>query len=60
MVARFERLYVKKYPPDAYRKEVQGMVRALQERYGLTRRAESDVENGVEKESEAEQVGFAW
>src|SRR5947207_4462126 len=38
MRPRFEKLYVKKYPPDWYRKEVQGMVRILQERYGLSRR----------------------
>ena len=38
MAPRFERLYAKKYPPDAYRNEVQAMVRVLQERYGLSRR----------------------
>jgi len=38
MRPRFEKLYVKKYAPDWYRKEVQGMVRILQERYGLSRR----------------------
>ena len=41
MLPRFERLYVKKYPPDAYRKEVQAMVRTLQQRYGVTRREEA-------------------
>ena len=60
MVPRFERLYVKKYPPDAYRKEVQGLVRALQERYGLTRRREANQEDVVAEPGEAEQVGFAW
>ena len=40
MAPRFERLYAKKYPPDAYRKEVQGMVRVLQARYGLGKREE--------------------
>src|SRR4051794_31933188 len=35
MRPRFERLYTKKYPPEGYRKEIQGMVRVLQERYGL-------------------------
>ena len=38
MQPRFERLYTKKYPPEGYRKEIQGMVRVLQERYGLRRR----------------------
>jgi DNA repair photolyase len=59
MAPRFERLYVKKYPPEAYRKEVQGMVQLLQARYGLNKR-----ERGHEPESsdrgEPEQVGFAW
>jgi DNA repair photolyase len=62
MLPRFERLYVKKYAPEAYRKEVQGMVRALQERYGLTRRDDTSQNQPVEVEAEAEtvQVGFAW
>ena len=38
MLPRFERLYQKKYPPEAYRKEVKGMVRLLQQRYGMARR----------------------
>jgi hypothetical protein len=60
MVPRFERLYVKKYAPEAYRKEVQGLVRALQERYGLTKRGAASREDVVEEQAEAEQVGFAW
>ena len=60
MLPRFEKLYVKKYPPDAYRKEVQAMVRVLQERYGLTRRRDANREEPVEQEPEQEQVGFAW
>src|SRR5687767_11698382 len=38
MRPRFERLYTRKYPPDAYRKEIKAMVRVLQDRYGLRRR----------------------
>ena len=60
MLPRFERLYAKKYPPDAYRKEVQGLVRALQDRYGLTRRGEGNDEEIAAEKVEAEQVGFAW
>jgi DNA repair photolyase len=60
MVPRFERLYVRKYPPQAYRKEVQGLVRALQDRYGLTKRGESNPAEVVEEQTEVEQVGFAW
>jgi DNA repair photolyase len=62
MKPRFERLYAKKYPPDAYRKEVQAMVHVLQDRYGLRKRKEADAERApaVEAPSESEQVGFAW
>jgi DNA repair photolyase len=61
MRPRFEKLYVKKYPPDAYRKEVQAMVRVLQQRYGLNKRQEADTESGSAPASqEPEQVGFAW
>ena len=61
MKPRFERLYVKKYPPEAYRKEVQSMVRVLQERYGLQKRKEANAEHGSrEAPLESEQVGFAW
>jgi DNA repair photolyase len=60
MRPRFERLYVKKYPPEAYRKEVQSMVRVLQERYGLRQRKEADAEHTPAAASHDEQVGFAW
>jgi hypothetical protein len=62
MQPRFERLYTMKYPPDAYRKEVQGMVRVLQERYGLLKRGGAD-DNGdrvPEHRENMEQVRFAW
>src|SRR5919204_837158 len=42
MRPRFEKLYVKKYPPDWYRKEIQGMVRVLQDRYGVSRRESAE------------------
>jgi len=60
MQPRFEKLYAKKYAPEAYRREVQGLVRALQERYGLTRRGETSANPIAETQAEAEQVGFAW
>ena len=60
MRPRFEKLYAKKYPPDAYRKEVQGMVRALQQRYGLTNRERARRETNEVEATEPEQVGFAW
>src|SRR4051812_49318611 len=63
MRPRFERLYTKKYPPEGYRKEIQGMVRVLQERYGLGRRgADKDaVRPAAEPDApQPEQVAFRW
>jgi DNA repair photolyase len=60
MLPRFERLYTRKYPPDTYRKEVQGMVRVLQERYGLNKREGASKPREVVGKPEATQVGFAW
>lgn len=58
---RYERLYEKKYAPQDYRKQVQGMVRTLQARYGLYTRKEADAEHPSAAASpETEQVGFAW
>jgi DNA repair photolyase len=56
-VPRYERLYTKKYAPEAYRKEVGAMVRMVAGRYGLNPR-ERDVHD--EKPTVAVQVGFAW
>jgi hypothetical protein len=58
-VPRYEKLYVKKYAPQEYRKQIQGMVRLLQDRYGLSKRQGPD-EPAVKAPQEAEQVGFAW
>jgi DNA repair photolyase len=61
MRPRYERLYAHKYPPTSYRREVQGMVRALQERFGLTRREDAKARLDADPVvKEAEQVGFAW
>ncbi|HEY3043128.1 MAG TPA: radical SAM protein [Vicinamibacterales bacterium] len=59
MAPRFEKLYAKKYPPDAYRKEVQGMVQVLQARYGLSKRERAHEPEPADTD-EPEQVGFAW
>jgi DNA repair photolyase len=56
-VPRYEKLYERKYAPEEYRKQVQGMIRVLQERYGLSAR-EREPHQGSPRE--AEQVGFAW
>ena len=61
MLPRFEKLYAKKYPPGAYKKEVQAMVRVLQQRYGLTKREDAAGKGAAaENASAPEQVGFAW
>ena len=60
MAPRFEKLYAKKYPPDSYRKQVQGMVRVLQQRYGLTKREHGEPANESASPREPEQVGFRF
>ena len=59
MTPRFERLYARKHPPDAYRKEVQAMVKVLQRRYGLTGREEVRAPEAAPVREPA-QVGFAF
>jgi DNA repair photolyase len=64
MQPRFEKLYANKYPPESYRKEVQAMVRVLQDRYGLRRRDSEETaakDRAAEPEApQPEQVGFRW
>jgi DNA repair photolyase len=60
MRPRFEKLYAKKYAPDWYRKEIQGMVRVLQDRYGVSRRERAEDTPEPERWAEPEQVGFRW
>jgi DNA repair photolyase len=60
MVPRYERLYANKYPPTAYRQQVQSMVRVLQERYGLGQREYAKSAPEPETRREPAQVGFAW
>ena len=58
---RFEKLYARKYPPDAYRKEVQGMVQVLQARYGLHKRGgATETRDEATTVQEPEQVGFVF
>jgi DNA repair photolyase len=63
MQPRFEKLYTRKYPPDAYRKQVQGMVRTLQERYGLHRRRSEERPDRTAPAAQVqqpEQAAFRW
>ena len=60
-VPRYEKLYEKKYAPHEYRKQVQGMIRLLQQRYGISRREDANHDAKPAHETNPpEQVGFAW
>jgi DNA repair photolyase len=60
-VRRYERLYEKKYAPADYRKQVQGMVRTLQARYGISKREDANHDaRPAEEPTEPAQVGFRW
>jgi len=61
MLPRFENLYQRKYPPEAYRNEIKAMVRVLQRQHGLVGRDEAEKEQPNESsQPEAEQIGFRW
>jgi hypothetical protein len=62
LVPRYERLYTKKYPPDAYRKEIKAMVSLLQDRYGMSGRRFRDEEEEVGEKAtiEPEQGELRW
>jgi DNA repair photolyase len=65
LVPRYQRLYRAKYPPDSYRRQVTGMVRLLQDRYGPWpgRGAGPAAANDAERPGDAaqpEQAGFRW
>jgi DNA repair photolyase len=60
MLPRLERLYAHKYPPAAYRKEVQAMVRVLQDRYGLSKRENRPAAADAAEPVEPQQAAFAW
>jgi len=61
LLPRYEKLYAKKYAPKEYRKQVQGMVRALQNRYAVGGREVADANRSpTGPVGEPEQVGFAY
>jgi DNA repair photolyase len=63
MAPAFERLYVKKYPPEKYRNEVRAMVRTLQQRYGLGKRQDAPAHDALaldDAQRDAEQARFRW
>jgi DNA repair photolyase len=72
---RYTRLYEKKYAPVEYRKQVQGLIRLLQQRYGVPARVDvthdagpggdageggTGGDGGANGKNELEQVGFRW
>jgi hypothetical protein len=63
MLPRYEQLYAGggKNAPRDYQKQVQDMVAALRDRYGLHPRKRADSEHPSEAApAEETQVGFAW
>ena len=60
MRPRFERLYSRKYPPATYTTQVKGMVRVLQDRYGLSRRPSERPVETPSTNGDPEQVAFRW
>jgi DNA repair photolyase len=63
MTPRFERLYVGKYAPESYAREIRAMVSVLQDRYGLGKREKRGDDSPAPDQTagaEPEQVGFRW
>lgn len=60
MRPRFERLYERKYPQEAYTKQVKAMVRVLQDRYGLGGRPHPAPEPTLAERATVEQAAFRW
>jgi DNA repair photolyase len=69
MLPGLTRLYARKEAPSDYRREVQAMVRVLQDRYGLSTRDEDDGARrlqpsgeraGEEEPTPPRQAGFDW
>jgi DNA repair photolyase len=60
MRPRFERLYARKYPPEAYRNDLKALVRLLEERHGLAPRREGEQPGAPEGLPDTEQAAFRW
>jgi DNA repair photolyase len=58
LVPRYQKLYRGAYAPTSYKKEVQAVIRLLQQRYGLHQRPSSEDVPG--ESSEPDQQGFEW
>jgi DNA repair photolyase len=59
---KYQRLYPGAYAPESYAKEVRGMVKLLQNKYGVTKREEAETETPSENDSpgDCEQGSFDY
>ncbi|MSO56684.1 MAG: radical SAM protein [Acidobacteria bacterium] len=57
---KYQRLYTGAYAPPAYAKEVRGIVKLLQSKYGVSRRGEDDPPGEKNPPGEGEQKAFDW
>ena len=55
LATKYQRLYRGAYAPDAYAKEVRGMVKMLQKKYRVSKRDEDDKETPGEKNPPGDQ-----
>lgn len=57
---KYQRLYAGAYAPKTYTNEVQAIVKLLQSRYGVKRRAENETPDESETPGISEQSSFDW
>ena len=60
LATKYHRLYRGAYAPDAYAKEIRGMVRMLQKKYRVSKRDEDDNETPDEKDPSGAQGTFDY
>ena len=60
LATKYQRLYRGAYAPDAYAREVRGMVKMLQKRYHVSKRDENDKETPGETNSPGDQGTFDY
>ena len=60
LATKYQRLYRGAYAPDAYAKEVRGMVRMLQTKYSVSKRGEDDTKTPGEKDPPGGQGSFDY
>jgi DNA repair photolyase len=60
LATKYQRLYRGAYAPDAYAKEVRGMVKMLQKKYRVSKRDEDEKETPGEKDPPGDQGTFDY